>query len=504
MTTRICVPLSDKTVSELVASISKANSVADLIELRMDAVESFEVSTSFLNSLIHKSTKPVILTFRPSEQGGYQNLSLTERLRFWEAGMKTDAALFDLEIDLVQSLVDLDGDKQPNWSRVICSYHDFSGPSPNIDQIYDELIHTPARIAKLAIKANDITDNLDVFRLIDRSRQDGSDSILIAMDEPGKLSRLLGPARGSYLTYGALAAEVGTAPGQVTEHDLRSIYRIDEINDDTMITGLVGLPVSHSVSPHMHNAAFKSLELNGVYLPLEVKQLDSFIRRMVNPETREIEWNLRGLSVTAPHKVGVMGFLDWIDQRAEKIGAVNTIVVENEKLLGYNTDADGFIEPLLNKVESLLGARVAVIGAGGAAKAAVFALQEKNADVTLHVRDVDKARTFCDQFTISCEPLSTSNFAGKDVVINTTPIGSFGSSMEQSPVSSNQLKGCRVVYDLVYNPVETRLLSEAKEVGCETLGGLEMLVAQARLQFKLWTGGNVSSELMYSAAIAGM
>ncbi len=470
----------------------------------MDAVESFEISTSFINSLIHTTSKPVILTYRPAEQGGFKQLSLGERLNFWEVGLKTEAALFDLEKDLVGELTLHDGDEQPDWSRVICSYHDFSGTPRDIDQIYDELTHTPARIAKLAIKANDITDSLDVFRLIEKACNESSEPIIIAMDEPGKLTRILGPSRGSFLTYGSLGRESGTAPGQLTAHDLRSIYRIDQIDDDTMITGLVGLPVSHSVSPHMHNAVFKSLDLNAVYLPMEVKDLDSFVNRMLNPETREIEWNLRGLSVTAPHKVEAIKFLDCVDPRALEIGAVNTIVVEDEKLLGYNTDADGLIQPLLRRVGSLLGSHVAVIGSGGAAKAAVFALQEKNADVTLHVRDVDKARNLCDHFNISCEPLSTSKFEGKDVVINTTPIGSYGSSIDESPVNPSQLSGSGLVYDLVYNPIETRLLRDAKAIGCETLGGLEMLVAQAVLQFKLWTGLNVSSELMYDAAIAGM
>jgi 3-dehydroquinate dehydratase/shikimate dehydrogenase len=277
------------------------------------------------------------------------------------------------------------------------------------------------------VQANDITDCLEVFRLIERARNEDREIIAIAMSAAGVITRILGPSRGSFLTYGASEAERGTAPGQVVTANLKSMYRIDQINADTLITGLVGLPVMHSVSPQLHNAAFRAANLNGVYLPFEVRDLGQFIQRMVNPESRELDWNLRGLSITAPHKENIIQYLDWIHPTAQSIGAVNTVVVENEQLHGYNTDADGLIEPLSKRLGSLAGLRAAVIGAGGAACAAVFSLQQQGIDVTLYARNLEKADRLAGRFNISCNLLSaTSSFAGYDLVINTTPLGSLG------------------------------------------------------------------------------
>src|SRR6185503_6784508 len=199
---------------------------------------------------------------------------------------------------------------------------------------------------------------------------------------------------------GSADCEKGTAPGQILASELRSVYRINQINRDTVVTGLVGLPAMHSVSPHMHNAAFAAANLDAVYLPLEVSNLGTFMKRMVDKRSREFDWNLRGLSITAPHKVEVMQYLDWIDADAKAIGAVNTIVLENEQLLGYNTDCDGLVEPLLKRVGALDDARVAVIGAGGAANAAVYALREQKAEVTLYARDEPKGRILAERFNI--------------------------------------------------------------------------------------------------------
>jgi shikimate dehydrogenase len=244
-----------------------------------------------------------------------------------------------------------------------------------------------------------------------------------------------------------------------------------------------------SVSPHFHNGAFASAGINGVYLPFEVRDAKQFFRRMVDPRSRELNWNLCGLSITAPHKQTVMECLDWIDPTAEKIGAVNTVVIEQDRLRGYNTDAAGFIDPLLVRFGSLRDARVAVIGAGGAARAAVYALREQNARVTIFARDTAKAEQ---SFDVLCESLAGASFAGYDFVIHATPLGS-GAYIEKTVATRDQLNGVRCVYELIYNPRETTLMREAIAAGCETLGGLEMLIAQAKLQFELWTGLKPSS-----------
>jgi 3-dehydroquinate dehydratase / shikimate dehydrogenase len=472
---RVCVPVCEKDLDAL----RSACELGDWIELRLDCLD--EIPDN-----LKEITRPLILTFRPSEQGGYRELTREERRRFWSSAPRGESVWWDIEGDLVHDL-------DPDWSRVIVSHHDFSGVPKDLDQIYERLAQTPAAVIKIAVQARDILDCLPVFQLLDRARSDGREIIAIAMGNAGIATRVLGPSRGSFLTYGALDDARTTAPGQVNARKLRLLYHLDTIDDETMICGLVGMPVMHSVSPRIHNTAFLEEKLNGVYLPFEVHDAVQFFKRMVHPRTRELNWNLRGFSITAPYKQTVMECLDWIDCDGKEIGAVNTVVVERDRLLGYNTDAAGFIDPLLRRFTTLRDAKVAIIGAGGAARAAIWALQRQNANVMLFARNVPKAQALADLFRISCMSLNEASFAGYDLVINTTPLGS-GAYINQSPVTREQLSGSRCVYDLIYNPRETLLLREAQEAGCETLGGLEMLVAQAGLQFELWTGRKFSHE----------
>jgi 3-dehydroquinate dehydratase/shikimate dehydrogenase len=505
--TRICIPLNETTVDALIAAIERVSHAADLIELRLDALErgELEKAAASIGDVLSHTSRPVILTLRTKEQGGYREIEQEQRLELWETLLASASAFFDLEYDLVTELTKRNEDEQPDWSRVICSHHDFAGVPHNLEEIFEQLTFTPARVVKLAVSPAEITDCLAVLKLLDRAVAEERDTIAIAMGSAGVLTRILGPSRGAFLTYGASEAERGTAAGQIVAADLRSIFRVDQIDSETMITGLVGQPVMHSVSPHMHNAAFQAAGLNGVYLPFEVEDLDRFIQRMVNPETRELEWNLRGLSITSPHKAGIIRHLDLIDPTARAIGAVNTVVVENEQLHGYNTDADGLIDPLRQRLGALAGSRAAVIGAGGAARAAVFGLQKQGVDVTLCARDRTKAELLGSTFNISCSALSSAtSFSNYDIVINATPLGSLGLQVDQTPVSAEQLRGSRLVYDLVYNPLETKFMKEGREAGCEVLGGLEMLVAQAQLQFKIWTNTTISLDLMHEAGLSAL
>lgn len=481
----VCVPVCAKSVTELEEACARASEFADIIELRVDCLEGNQVFE--LEPSIRKLSLPFIITFRPAEQGGYRDIGRREREAFWSRDW-SPVEWCDVELDLVDSV-------KFDWSRIIVSHHDFNGVPADLEQIYEQLAATPAQIVKIAVHANDITDCIPIFQLLDRARSENRELIAIAMGNAGVATRVLGPSRGAYLTYGSLEDESATAPGQVNARQLRSVYRIDQIDNDTMICGLVGLPVMHSVSPHMHNAAFAAEGVNGVYLPLEVQDLGAFMTRMVHPRTRELDWNLRGLSVTAPHKSAIIDYLDDVDPEAQEIGAVNTVIVDDEGLHGYNTDVDGLIEPLRERLGSLSGLRVAVIGAGGAARAAVWALARDDARVTLFARDTIKGGLLGDEFGVACEPLNAASFAGYDVVINATP---------QSPAVAEQLAGAGLVYDLIYNPIETQFLKEAQRAGCQTLGGLPMLVAQARRQFELWTGKEPSTNLMYDAAAAAL
>ena len=504
--TRICVPVCARDFDRMREGVQRAADVADIIELRLDCLNELETAARYLAEL-DGNAPPLILTLRSAEQGGHTSLDYSSRRRFWTALKVRDTDyFFDLEFDLVREFASAESSCpfKLDWKRVICSHHDFNGVPPDLEGIYEAMAATPARILKVAVQANDATDCLSIVKLLERSKSEGRELIAIAMGTAGMMTRVLGPSRGSFLTYGSLDDESGTAPGQITARQLRDLYRIDSINSQTQILGILGNPVSQSLSPHIHNAAFASDGLNAVYLPFEVTDVNQFISRMVHPKTREWEWNVRGLSVTLPHKSSVIPYLDWIDPMANEIGAVNTIVAQDDRLLGYNTDGQGFIRPLWERFGSLQNTKCAVIGAGGGARAALWALGNDGANISLYARNAERASLTARDFGVTCDRLANADFAGFDVVVNATPLGMSGENQEMTPVSAAQLRGVRLAYDLVYNPIETVFLREARAAGCDTLTGIEMLLAQAAEQFKLWTGKEPDSRVMRASVLGGL
>lgn len=505
---RICVPVCESRASELTGRVMDAAASADFVELRMDCLPGaqFALALRHLDELRSASgPRPLILTLRPAEQGGTREIDILNRLAFWVEHFLYDDAydgFADIELELLQLIRQSEDERwrKLDWSRVICSHHDFTGIPAGLEKIYERMAATPARILKLAVNASDITDCIPVFHLLERARSQGREMIAIAMGPHGIATRILGPSRGSFLTYATLDNTQATAPGQLGVRRLRELYHIDRINLQTKIMGLMGSPVSHSVSPQIHNSAFAARGINAVYLPLEVRDAKEFLRRMVHPRSRELDWRLRGLSVTAPHKSTVIELLDYVEQSAREIGAVNTIVVEEDKLVGYNTDAAAFLEPLRDRAVTLGGARCALIGAGGAARSALWALRREGADVTLFARHVEKARPLAEKFGAVCAPLEDARFSGFELVINATPLGTLGPSEDKTPATACQLQGARLAYDLVYNPARTRFMREATEAGCESIGGLAMLVAQAAAQFSLWNGEDAPLDSMREAA----
>ncbi|HEY6121740.1 MAG TPA: shikimate dehydrogenase [Pyrinomonadaceae bacterium] len=494
---QICVPVCESNLSAMKQAATRARDVADLVELRLDCLAANELNGREFHQFLTSFDHPLVLTLRPRDQGGSASFDLRYRSDFFSR--MAGGAFLDIEFDLVRLFMRTD-DCKLDWKQVICSHHDFRKVPADLVQIYERMAATPARFVKIAVRAADVVDCLPVFKLLERAKKDGRQMIAIAMGSAGVTTRILGPSRGSFLTYGTLKDRSATAPGQIPASSLKQLYRIDRIDAETIITGLVGNPVSHSVSPHIHNAAFADTGLNGIFLPFEVHDVEAFLRRMVKPASREIDWPLRGLSVTAPHKSVVMELLDSVDSAAREIGAVNTIVVKESGLHGCNTDAPAFIHVLQEKVGDLNGMNCAVIGAGGAARAALWGLKAQNASVTVFARNVQKASSVADYFKANVQSLNRSRLSDFDVVVNATPLGTSGTLVEESPVDAGQLRGARLAYDLVYNPSETRFLREARSAGCETLGGLSMLVNQAAEQFKLWTGLAAPLESMQTAA----
>jgi 3-dehydroquinate dehydratase/shikimate dehydrogenase len=493
----VCAVITESTVAAARSAIRRAAGAADLIELRLDYLRDFDFADpASLSPVLKDKPLPVIITCRAAPEGGMRKVDDEIRLRLLVEGARRSADYCDIEA----ACYDAASKMSPDLSRLIVSYHNFTETPSDLNGVYDRITALPAAAYKIVTRANSIIDSLAVFRLLDRARIDGRAMIALAMSEPGSMTRIIGPSRGCFLTYASLERGGESAPGQPTCEELRDVFRIHKLTRDTEITGIVGSPVAHSASPIMHNLAFKSLGLDFVYLAFEVDDAGEFFKRFVLPPTREIDWRLRGLSVTIPYKTSVAPFLDEIDATAERVGAVNTVVIRDGSVKGYNTDVEGAIRPL-ESVLPLDGHSCGVIGAGGAARALTYGLMRKGARVKIFARDVSRARGLAESFGVPVCPLDSLQSSDVQIVINTTPAGMRGHSERASPVPPRALRDRLVAYDLIYNPLETQFLKDARAEGCRVIGGLEMLVAQAALQFKLWTGEEAPLDLMRRAVL---
>jgi 3-dehydroquinate dehydratase/shikimate dehydrogenase len=449
---------------------------ADLVELRLDSVSDPDVAGALADR-----RRPVIITCRPVWEGGRFQGSEDERRRILAEALSRGAEYVDIESragfdDLIS---------QTGGRRVVLSYHDFSGLPPDLSGLVQAMRATGAEILKVAVKANALSDCLPLIDLGARiGRQEGL--VLIAMGPSGIATRVLAGRFGSTWTYAGEDERVGQIPAQALLHE----YRFRSLTRASEVYGLVGMPISHSVSPAMHNAAFGALRLDAVYLPLAAADPDDFV-------TFARAIGMKGASVTIPHKVAMFDRVDEVDSVARRVGAVNTIRVTGGRWIGSNTDVEGFLRPLAERTP-LKGLSAAILGSGGAARAVAVALTSSGCHVRLHARNQDRAKevgvvTGAEVGPYPPEPGSW------DLLVNCTPIGMYP-DVDRSPIDADRLTG-RYVYDLVYNPAETRLLREAARAGCQTIGGLEMLVAQAQEQFHWWTGLRPPGPVMREAAL---
>ena len=495
---QICAVITEGTVDEARAAMKQASAIADLIELRLDYLRDFDFGDErALASLVAGKVLPVIITCRAASEGGQQQIDDRIRLRLLVEGARESADFCDIEAAHYSHASAL----KPDISRLIISYHNFDETPQDLDAVYDRVTALPAAVHKIVTRANTISDSLAIIRLLERARAEEKQLIALAMGPAGLITRVLGPSRGSFLTYGSLSSGKESADGQLTCEELSDLYRISRLSRNTCLTGIVGSPVAHSASPAMHNRAYTELGLDFVYLPFEVHDLIEFFDSFVRPATHDLELNLRGLSVTIPHKSKVIPLLDEVDESASKIGAVNTVVVDKARMFGYNTDVQGAMRPL-EQVCDLTGQKCGVIGAGGAARAVSFGLLERGARVEIFARNAEAAHSISESFAVPVNQIESLWSSDVRVVINTTPVGMRGHSEGSSPVPAEALRGRQIVYDLVYNPLETQLLIDARAAGCTTISGLEMLIAQAALQFEFWTGTKPPIEAMRDAALA--
>lgn len=490
---KLCIPICAKGSEELFDKIVRAEELADVIEVRFDCIEP-EQRLEIANR-ISATGKKFILTFRPAEQGGNSELSVEERKDFWNTVPAEKWA--DIEPDLVENV------EARNFEKLICSYHASSNTATNIRQIFALLADTKAEILKIAVPCESAIDAIPIWNLIVDAKNADKAIIPVGMGEAGKWTRILGPSHGAFMSYASLDSGSETAFGQISASDMLNVFRVKEIDRDTELFGIVAGDTCYSVSPWMQNLAFKAADMDRVFVPLQTDNIEEFIVRMVKAETREVDLNFRGFSITNPHKRSVIKLLDRLDDAAAKIGAVNTLKIEGGKLIGFNTDAPGFVAPLKKVLGSVKGARVAIAGAGGAARACAYALKQEGAAVSIFARSYKKANDLADSLGVKAGAMNNSFRPGTiDILVNATPIGTKGSREEGAAIANSaQLNGLKLVYDLVYNPIDTPLIREARRAGVPAIGGVDMLIAQGARQFEIWTGEKPQINVMKAAVL---
>jgi 3-dehydroquinate dehydratase/shikimate dehydrogenase len=448
---------------------------ADLVELRLDQVTDPDVAGALANR-----RKPVIVTCRAKWEGGYFDGSETERRRILDCAVQLGAEYVDVEFkaEFAHDLIALTGGK-----RIAISMHDFEGVPEDLAERVRSMRATGAEVVKVSVMARSLADNLRLLQL-----ERALNTVLIGMGPAGIASRVLAAHFHSSWSY----AGDGHAPGMIPVSRMLDEFRFREISDRTDIYGVVGSPLSHSVSPAMHNAAFRAGGIDAVYVPLVASSAEDFTMFAT-------ALDVKGASITIPYKVDLYQRADAVDELSRKVGAVNTYRRSGGRWEACNTDVSGFLAPLSGRMD-LRGARAAILGTGGAARAVAVALESAGSAVTIYGRSQSKADAVARMVngTGATFPVKSASW---DLLINTTPVGMYPNA-NQTPFDG-AFDG-KVVYDLVYNPAETRFLKEAALAGCGTIGGLDMLVAQAEDQSEWWLGRRPPVGLMREAALGGV
>uniref|UniRef100_A0A7C3SID2 Shikimate dehydrogenase (NADP(+)) n=1 Tax=Desulfobacca acetoxidans TaxID=60893 RepID=A0A7C3SID2_9BACT len=267
------------------------------------------------------------------------------------------------------------------------------------------------------------------------------------------------------------------------------------IDGNTKVYGILGRPVVHSLSPPMHNAAFRELGINAVYVAFPVTDLAQAVAGLRG-------LNIRGVSVTIPFKEEIIPLLDEVDSLAAHIGAVNTVVNQEGRLIGYNTDWLGAVAALKGKT-LIKGRHFLVLGAGGASRAIIFGIQKEGGRVSLTDIDPDRAAILAREFGVEALPPEALGQCPARVLINAAPVG-MEPRVEDIPIDPELLGRFHLVMDIVYRPLRTRLLQEAEARGCQTIDGLQMLIHQGVAQFERWTGRDAPVAVMSRAAYAAL
>ncbi len=486
---RVAVALGFETAEKLLQHArQEADQGERFLEFRLDYLERPQEGVAAVREFCRRYPECLILaTCRRRQNHGRFHGGLEEQMRVLQAAVDAGACGVDIEIESAESAPAALSAFQGR-ALVIVSYHNFEG-TPALEPVLKRLTRASADLYKLVTTARKPSDNYRVLSLVRAHAR--TPLIVMAMGDIGLPSRALGVVFGSRYTYAAPSAGEGTAPGQVSGRHLRHVYHIDKLSRSTKIYGVIGDPLAHSISPAVHNRAFQARRLDAVYLPFRVLsgQLRDF---MVLAEKLPVA----GFSVTIPHKQKILRYLDAVDPLARRIGAVNTVWRRAARWRGTNTDAEAVRIALTRRLR-LSGACVLLVGNGGAARGAAFTLTDAGARLGIVGRNADRVRALAK--ACGAEPLLFDQAVSRhfDALVHATPLGMYPRVDE---CFFPDRIPAEIVFDMVYNPVETLLIRRALEQGKQVICGLEMFQEQAVRQFEIWTGQPAPQAAMERAA----
>jgi 3-dehydroquinate dehydratase/shikimate dehydrogenase len=485
---KLCVAVQAGPAAEMLERAEAALADSKFLEFRLDSLAKPAAALPELMEFLAKHRDvTAIATCRRKQSGGHFVGSLTSELEILLKAAESGCHIVDLEVESAEearpaALRKFREELRAAGAALLVSFHDFTR-TRDLEKAAERIQAFEPDFVKVVSTARALADNLAVLKLIEE-RSLSAQVVGIAMGEEGLVSRVLGPRAGAAFTFASFSDGAETAAGQVTAHVLRDLYRVEQLDQATRVFGVAGNPIAHSLSPLMHNTAFRKENVNAVLLPLKVRALNDLL-------TLVRELPLAGVAVTMPLKQEVLPHLANPVSKGSvpmthRIGACNTLRIGVDgKIVGFNTDVDGVVRPLEKRLK-LRGARIAVLGAGGAARAAVFGLVEQGAEVFIvnrtHETAVKLARS-AKAKSLKHESFAKSRF---DVLINSTPCGMAGNK-QALPIAENELNA-GLVFDMVYNPLETPLLKLARQRGIPVITGLEMFVQQGARQFEIWTG----------------
>jgi 3-dehydroquinate dehydratase/shikimate dehydrogenase len=437
-----------------------------------------------------------VATCRRREDRGRWSGSEEKRREVLREAIVAGVEYIDLEVDIATSIPRYGSTKR------IVSYHTFEETPADLDKIYAKLAGCDPDIIKIVTMANWPGDNARVLDLVRRAKVP---TVGFCMGELGVVSRLLCGKFGSPFSYATFSRDRELAPGQLSFDEMKGAYRYDEINAETEVYAVAGDPVAHSYSPLIHNAAFRAIGLNAIYVPMRVPK-HTFPQAVKDLDAIGI----RGYSVTIPHKEAALQVAEVRSPVAVEIGAANTLYRnENEAWAATNTDYDAAMSTLLdglrtrNPDATLNGLKVLMLGAGGVARAIGYGCVKAGAVLTITSRTKDRAFELARSLDASAVRWEKRGSGHIDVIINCTPLG-MHPNVEELPMSVNWLQEHMLVFDTIYNPENTLFLKEARARRCATVSGLEMFVRQAAAQFELFTGKPAPVETMREALRRGI